>query len=91
MRPEDILKRCFDLVWYYGEFYDRYDIDELKDEVLVTWDDYDKVEKCFKQMQQAVKTLKEIEEFCITYSDNHDAYEVVYKQILDIINKNEVL
>lgn len=40
-------------------------------------------------MQQAVKALKEIEEFCITHSDNHDVYETVYKQILDIINKNE--
>lgn len=33
------------------------------------------------------KALKEIEEFCITYSDNHDAYETVYKYILNIINK----
>ena len=33
------------------------------------------------------KALEEIEEFCITYSDNHDAYETVYKYILDIINK----
>ena len=33
------------------------------------------------------KALEEIEEFCITYSDNHDAYVTVYKYILDIINK----
>lgn len=33
------------------------------------------------------KALEEIDEFCITYSDNHDAYETVYKYILDIINK----
>lgn len=31
--------------------------------------------------------LDEIEEFCIVYSDSHDAYETVYKHILDIINK----
>ena len=31
--------------------------------------------------------LDEIEEFCIVYSNNHDAYETVYKHILDIINK----
>ena len=43
--------------------------------------------KHFNQMQQAVKALKKIEEFCTVYSDNHDAYETVYKQILDIINK----
>ncbi len=33
------------------------------------------------------KALEEIEEFCATYSNNHDAYETVYKYILDIINK----
>lgn len=33
------------------------------------------------------QALDKIEEFCIVYSDNHDAYETVYKQILDIINK----
>lgn len=31
--------------------------------------------------------LDEIEEFCIVYSDSQDAYETVYKYILDIINK----
>ena len=35
------------------------------------------------------QALDEIEEFCTVYSDNHDAYETVYKQILDIINKAE--
>ena len=33
------------------------------------------------------KALEEIEEFCLTYSDNHDAYETVYKYILDVISK----
>ena len=33
------------------------------------------------------KALEEIEEFCLTYSDYHDAYETVYKYILDIINE----
>lgn len=32
------------------------------------------------------QALDEIEEFCIVYSCNHDAYETVYKEILDIIN-----
>lgn len=31
--------------------------------------------------------LDEIEEFCVVYSNDHDAYETVYKHILDIINK----
>lgn len=33
------------------------------------------------------QTLDEIEEFCTVYSNNHDAYETVYKFILSIINK----
>lgn len=33
------------------------------------------------------QALDEIEEFCTVYSDNHDAYETVYKFILIIINK----
>lgn len=33
------------------------------------------------------QTLDEIEKFCIIYSSNHDAYETVYKHILNIINK----
>ena len=33
------------------------------------------------------QALDEIEEFCIVYSSNHDAYETVYKHILGIINK----
>ena len=41
---------------------------------------YDKIHKL-------TQTLEKIEEFCIVYSSNHDAYETVYKQILDIINK----
>lgn len=32
------------------------------------------------------QALDEIEEFCIVYSCNHDAYETVYKEILGIIN-----
>ena len=34
-----------------------------------------------------IQALDEIEEFCIVYSNNHDAYETVYKHILGIINK----
>lgn len=33
------------------------------------------------------QALDEIEEFCVVYSYDHDAYETVYKHILDIINK----
>lgn len=33
------------------------------------------------------QALDEIEEFCTVYSANHDAYETIYKDILDIINK----
>lgn len=33
------------------------------------------------------QALDEIEEFCVVYSNDHDAYETVYKHILDIINK----
>ena len=40
-----------------------------------------------KQLNQLKQTLDEIEEFCIIYSGNHDAYENVYKHILEIINE----
>lgn len=33
------------------------------------------------------QALNKIEEFCTVYSNNHDAYETVYKHILSIINK----
>lgn len=33
------------------------------------------------------QALDEIAEFCTLYSDNHDAYETVYKHILNIIDK----
>lgn len=33
------------------------------------------------------QALDEIEEFCTVYSANHDAYEMVYKDILAFINK----
>lgn len=33
------------------------------------------------------QALDELEEFCVVYSSDHDAYETVYKHILDIINK----
>lgn len=33
------------------------------------------------------QALDEIEEFCTLYCDNHDAYETVYKHILNIIDK----
>lgn len=33
------------------------------------------------------QALDEIEELCVVYSNDHDAYETVYKHILDIINK----
>ena len=39
------------------------------------------------KLDQLKQTLNEIEEFCIVYSDNHDAYENVYKHILEIINE----
>ena len=43
--------------------------------------------KICKISEKYKRALDEIEEFCITYSDNHDAYETVYKFILAIINK----
>lgn len=39
------------------------------------------------ERNQYKQALDEIEEFCIVYSNNHDAYETVYKHILDIIKK----
>lgn len=50
------------------------ELQEFKDELKIS-------EYNYKQ------ALDEIEEFCIVYSNNHDAYETVYKHILDIINK----
>lgn len=50
------------------------ELQEFKDELTIS-------EYNYKQ------ALDEIEEFCIVYSNNHDAYETVYKHILDIINK----
>lgn len=41
----------------------------------------------YGELQKYKQALDEIEEFCIVYSNNHDAYETVYKHILDIINK----
>lgn len=46
--------------------------------------------KLKQQLQAKEQTLEEIEEFCTVYSDNHDAYETVYKFILSIINKTKV-
>lgn len=40
-----------------------------------------------QQLNQYKQALDEIEEFCVIYSDNPDAYETVYKHILNIINK----
>ena len=51
----------------------------------------DELQECMQSsMNEFVKykqTLDEIEEFCIVYSGNHDAYENVYKHILEIINQ----
>lgn len=41
------------------------------------------------EAHQYKQVLDEIEEFCTVYSADHDAYEMVYKDILDIINKSE--
>lgn len=43
-----------------------------------------------KILEKYKQALDKIEEFCTVYSDNHDAYETVYKQILDFISKSEV-
>ena len=40
-----------------------------------------------KTLNNYRKALEAIEEFCLTYSDNHDAYETVYRYILNIISK----
>lgn len=42
-----------------------------------------KEQECEKYRQ----ALDEIEKFCTVYSANHDAYEMVYKDILAFINK----
>ena len=44
-------------------------------------------ENAIKANHKYKQILEEIEEFCTVYSDNHDAYETVYKFILSIINK----
>ncbi len=41
----------------------------------------------FPIIEKLSNALDEIEEFCIVYSSNHDAYETVYKHIQDIIHK----
>ena len=55
------------------------------------WYERRKLEQLLQAKEQECNNYKqaldEIEEFCTVYSDNHDAYETVYKQILDIINK----
>lgn len=38
-------------------------------------------------IEKLSNALDEIEEFCIVYSSNNDAYETVYKHIQDIIHK----
>ena len=43
------------------------------------------------ELEQLKQALDEIEEFCIVYSNNHDAYETVYKHILEIINKQRTV
>ena len=43
----------------------------------------------YKQLKHKEQVIDEIEEFCTAYSANHDTYETVYKQILDIISKSE--
>lgn len=47
------------------------------------------VKTWIEQSQKYKQTLNEIEEFCIVYSSNHDAYETVYKEILGIINETK--
>ena len=64
MKEEDILYECLRLIWDFGECYDSDDIYNFQHENLRTWTSYYKVINCFKQMQQSVKTLKKIEEFC---------------------------
>lgn len=44
------------------------------------------VENKLEILEDLEQALDEIEEFCVVYSNNHDAYEMVYKDILDIIN-----
>lgn len=43
------------------------------------------VDELMNKTDRYRKVLEEIEEFCLIYSDNHNAYETVYKYILDII------
>ena len=86
MKSEDVLHECLKLIWNFGECYYSNDIYNFQRKNLRTRTDYYKVKNYFKQMQQSVKALDEIEEFCTLDCDSHDAYETVYKQILDIIN-----
>lgn len=44
-------------------------------------------ENAIKANHKYKQSLDEIKEFCTVYSNNHDAYETVYKYILNIINK----
>ena len=90
MRPEDILHGCFNLIWDFGECYDSDDINNFQHENLLTWSQHDKVNKHFKQMQQAVKTLKEIEEFCKQKSPLLESENRWFSdEIQNIINKAE--
>lgn len=75
-------------------------IDDLQQQAFNKTLEFEGIEKVLKAKKQECERLKsenlidnykqaldEIEEFCIVYSNNHDAYETVYKHILDIINK----
>ena len=58
--------------------------DELEQEVFNKKLEFEGIDSELTKKENA---LDEIKEFCIVYSNDHDAYETVYKHILDIINK----
>lgn len=52
MNESDILKKCLNLIWDYGELYDKHDIMEFQSEHLYLWSQYEDVLKYIDKLKE---------------------------------------
>lgn len=83
----DVCDMCRDEILLYPTISGRTNYTQKEVEEITLKRIIDKLQAKEQECHKYKQALDEIEEFCIVYSSNHDAYETAYKHILNIINK----
>ena len=94
MTEEEIVRRCVELVWDFGEIYDNLDIEDFCSKELSTYPQHDKIVAYLNQLTEKDKQIEELKHNKHTIVDLNNTLveklEAENNKLLDVINNQDV-